>query len=509
MGKDSLIKSTAKKKGKESKKKSTQKAATGAQAKKELKTSVKPSRNSTTKPATPVTLKDLIFKQFPAQSQPIAQSPPAAQDFSRMTAPPLIDSDDPAESERLRRLLQQKFSMTDIQAAAVAPEEPIRETSVTPDEASETEQPSSAPTPQVSIKDLLLKRFPSQAPAPGQPSKGQDLSLMTAPPLIDSDDPAESERLRRLLQQKFNMADIQAAAVAPAEIIREQPEPAASVHVDTEPQTPAPVKEQIAPAPPIAPTTAEAKPTPTETAGPQAEDKRPPESREPESSQEQNAARDTAVSQGPPPPERPPVDPVMRAAKIAGVAIAVLLFMILYASVSNSHKYYVMPKKGSVEIWKGDFSPSGKQFLVVLHGVQPSEPLEEVYGRKDVFPMIFTYYLGKADALLNVTGLPDYQAIDDFLDRADRFALNDDMHTSVKTRQDNIARLSLLYKADVDASKGSAEALESALQNLQQAQALTDDPAQLALINDKISSVKAKQASLETQSDTSPAQEQK
>jgi len=83
------------------------------------------------------------------------------------------------------------------------------------------------------------------------------------------------------------------------------------------------------------------------------------------------------------------------------------------------------------------------------------------------------------------------------------------MHASVKTRQDNIARLSLLYKADVDASKGSAEALESALQNLQQAQRLTDDPAQLALINDKISSVKAKQASLETQSDTSPAQEQK
>jgi hypothetical protein len=298
--------------------------------------------------------------------------------------------------------------------------------------------------------------------------------------------------------------------IAPAPAVSDTAEPPEMETGQVEPQAPAPVKEQIAPAPPIAPSTTEAKPTPTETAGPQADDKRPPEFKGSESSREQNAARDTSFSQGsPPPPERPPVDPVMRAAKIAGVAIAVLLFMILYASVSNSHKYYVMPKKGAVEIWKGDFSPSGKQFLVVLHGVQPSEPLEEVYGRKDVFPMIFEYYLGKADALLNVSGLPDYQAIDDFLDRADRFALNDDMHASVKTRQDNIARLSLLYKADVDASKGSPEALESALQNLQEAQRLTDDPAQLALINDKISSVKAKQASLETQSDTSPAQEQK
>ena len=192
-----------------------------------------------------------------------------------------------------------------------------------------------------------------------------------------------------------------------------------------------------------------------------------------------------------PQPEKKPVDPVMRAAKIGAIAAAAVVLMIIWTSITNSSRYVIIPQRGAIEIWKGDFSPTGKSFFAVLHGYQLADPIKEIYSRKEIFPIIFGYYLNKADALLEVSGLPDYKAISDYLEKAGQFALSKEMQDEIENRTSNIQRMTLFYKAEVDASKDTVESLESSLKNLDRVQRLTSDPAQLEALNQKIAAVAA------------------
>jgi predicted nucleotidyltransferase len=66
-------------------------------------------------------------------------------------------------------------------------------------------------------------------------------------------------------------------------------------------------------------------------------------------------------------------------------------------------------------------------------------------------------------------------------------------------RLDNIDRLILLYKADVAASRGTQASLTAAIEFLRDADQLTSDPTQEALIAQKISDHEASIAALEEQ----------
>jgi len=113
--------------------------------------------------------------------------------------------------------------------------------------------------------------------------------------------------------------------------------------------------------------------------------------------------------------------------------------------------------------------------------------------------MIFNYYLDKADASLDVSGLPNYQAIADYLENAAQFALTKEMQQAVTQRETNIQMLTLQYKIEVDMSKGSIESLKSALRNLKKVLKLTSDPARIALTEQSIEKVTADIVALETQ----------
>ncbi|MBT8342031.1 MAG: hypothetical protein HKP58_14900, partial [Desulfatitalea sp.] len=93
-----------------------------------------------------------------------------------MTAPPIIASDDPAEAERLRKLLGRKFSMTDVKAAAKTPvektpepvapaAEPAHEVAAAeaPPELSQTGSPS--PSPEQSMQPETTKNAFAQTQA--------------------------------------------------------------------------------------------------------------------------------------------------------------------------------------------------------------------------------------------------------------------------------------------------------------------------------------------------------
>ena len=383
------------------------------------------------------TEKDLLFKQFVSRQSP---GPLPLPDYSKMTAPALIDSNDPAEVDRLRSLLSKTFDMEAIKAAAKEPE------AVVDGSDSDPTTPSSSDTKQSE---------PEQEPAPIADQIAQ------APPI---------DQLS---------ADEQTAQPA---------EPAAAAEIPPEVQAaePAPMADQIAQAPPIDQVRADEQTEQTSANG--------------TSESHREIGDDTGATSPPSGFDGSSDDPVKRFAKMGAIALALLIILIVWASISNSFRYFIVPKSASVEIWRGDFSPAGRKFVAVLHGVRSDEPLKSSYRRQEVYPMIFSYYIERADGLLEVDGLPDFQAIHDYLQRAGGFAINTEMHNAVEVRRKNIQRLSLLYKADLDISRGTTESLQAALQSLKQARQLTSDPMLFQIIDQRIALASENLATMKAES---------
>jgi len=104
---------------------------------------------------------------------------------------------------------------------------------------------------------------------------------------------------------------------------------------------------------------------------------------------------------------------------LLGVAgVCGLILMILIASMMNADNYYVKQARGAVEIWKGDFSPIGKDCIMILHGTQWNGPFKESYSKKAVFSFAVRYYLKKTVALVEAPVSDDFNRIVHYLDRA-------------------------------------------------------------------------------------------
>jgi hypothetical protein len=208
-----------------------------------------------------------------------------------------------------------------------------------------------------------------------------------------------------------------------------------------------------------------------------------------------DASRDPAPSgEGPTPPS--PSEPLPGIVKWFIGGFIVLIALIVITSYQNMQKYFVVAQHGAVEIWKGKFSPMGRKLVVIMPGVLPPAEKKDVYTREDVFPLIFQYYINKADTLMEVPGAPDFIDIKTYLNRARDYALNEEMQSTVKAHLDDIDRTVLLYKADVAAARGTAEDLESAREYLNQAAALSPDEAESNLIQQKMATVEKQIAAL-------------
>lgn len=191
----------------------------------------------------------------------------------------------------------------------------------------------------------------------------------------------------------------------------------------------------------------------------------------------------------PPPPAEAESDPLKTFGIYAGVVFLILIVLIVGTSMQNARKYYVVSENGAVEIWKGKFSPMGRERLLVMPGSQPLDTQKDVYTKQDVYPLIFQYHLNKADALMDVSGSPNFEDIKNYLNRALQYATTAEMRSQARARIQTIDRLTLLYKADVAAGRGTPEGYRSALAFLQQAQALDPDEFEANLIQEKIQSV--------------------
>ena len=170
----------------------------------------------------------------------------------------------------------------------------------------------------------------------------------------------------------------------------------------------------------------------------------------------------------------------------------ILTVLVIYSSFSNSKNYYIKATDGAVEIWQGRFAPMSQKLLVTLPGAPAPQSIKDVYSKEEVFPLIFNYYINKADALLDVPGMPDFDGIKFYLNKAISFGISDDLRKKAYGRLNSIDMMILQYRADVAASKETIDGFKTALEYLNKAALLDLNDSQNKLIKQKIESIKAK-----------------
>lgn len=169
--------------------------------------------------------------------------------------------------------------------------------------------------------------------------------------------------------------------------------------------------------------------------------------------------------------------------------LIVLTLLIIYASNINSNKYYLEEKDGALEIRQGKFAPMGTKRLMTLPGVAVPETLKSAYTWTEICPMVFRYYLNKADTISEVPGVPDFDGIKSYLNKALTYAVTEDQRNTALSRLYGIDIMILLYKADVNVSKGTLADLNAALSHLKQADSLDLNNRYGPIIHQKIESI--------------------
>ncbi len=287
----------------------------------------------------------------------------------------------------------------------------------------------------VSVKDLIMKKFDVWKPETlytVSPDK-TDSKDFIAPPFFSGSE-EENRRIKELLLKKFDLAEIKAAAEKAAA------EKAAA---------------------------------------------------------EKPAEPEVSVSYDPPDSgDTITDDPMEKAMKYLAAAFAVLIALVIGSSMINKNKFYIHATDGALEIWQGRFAPMGEACLISLPGVQPPEKIKDIYSESEAFPLIFNYYVEKADTLLTVPGLPDFEGIKTYLNKALAYATTPAANEAVFSRLNNIELMILLYKADVSASKPTLSDLNQAKGYLSEAAKLDIEDLKVNLIHQKMDAVDQQIAAL-------------
>lgn len=193
-----------------------------------------------------------------------------------------------------------------------------------------------------------------------------------------------------------------------------------------------------------------------------------------------------------PPSATKPADPAEKMLYYGVAGLALLVLIVIIASWMNTQNYYVKPGKDAVDIWQGKFAPKGVRHLISFPGLKMAEPIKDTYTAKEVFPIIYQYYLDKADNLLEVPGVPDFDGVKEYLHQSQEYATTRVMKAIIKSRLDAINLMVLLYKADVAASKDSPKDLKAAKGYLKEALSYQMDELESTRIKKKAEAVDLK-----------------
>ncbi len=165
-------------------------------------------------------------------------------------------------------------------------------------------------------------------------------------------------------------------------------------------------------------------------------------------------------------------DPMDKTLLVVVGCILFLFILVIGASVSNTSRYYIKNMPMGIEIWQGKFAPLGKKMIIALPDITAPESEKTVFGRNEVYPLIFNHYLNKADAILARPGIPDYESIKAHLIRAQNYAVTNELADAASRRLVAIDFNNLLYRVNIASSRQSVEELEKALDYLAEASRL-------------------------------------
>jgi hypothetical protein len=507
MGKKSLIKSTAKKKTKSAKKDEVKKTAKKAKVTAKAKAAVKAETTAKTTAAAKtrskktvatakkkVSLKDLILKKFEAwKPAKVFRAAVDEEYLKNFASPPIVSGLSDKEAKRIKKLLLKKRDMATIRAEIkkeaaereaaekaaaekAAAEKAAAEKAAAEKAAAEKAAAEKAAAEKVAaekaaaekaaaekaaaekvaaekvaaekaaaekvaaekkkayLKTLPLKKFEAWKPAKVFRAAVDEeyLKNFASPPIVSGLSDEEAKRIKKLLLKKRGMATIR------AEIKKEAAERKAA-------EKAAAKKAAV----------------------------------------ESEAAKKAAV-------EREAAERATMKKVIIGLAsgFIVLLVLIFSASSSNNSKYYIKEKAGVLEIWQGRYAPLGEKQMMSLPGVPLPEQINPVYSKSEVFPLIFNYYIDKADAISDMSDTPDYVAIKSYLNEALLFATTGDLRKKAYSRLNNIKFNDLMYKAGVSESRGAISDLDEAMRYLNKASLLKVDAGKSDVVKQKIESIK-------------------
>ncbi len=499
MGKKNLTKSTTKKKSAATKKKTKSASTTTKAAPKKKAASKKkagPKAKATPKKAAAKkkttakkkpTLKSLIKKDFGSWSPETLFAVTPDEDYlNNFTAPPVIDKMDKAKAEKIKSLLAKQFDLNAVEkppkAQKTAPKK-AEAKKATP----KKKAPAAKPTPKkmppaekkaVSIPELLRLKFESWQPGKMYAASTDEefQKGFTAPPAIDTADKAEADRIKVLLAKTFDLTVSEPSDVPPAaEPVMpktKEPEKVKAEEVTEAPQA-EPVKEETKKATP--------KPEPKKT--------------KPEVKKETPKKPEKPVAPPAPPviPEvsEPTEPPMGNALKMLIAIIGGLFGLLVIASAMNTNNYYLKSSDNAIEIWKGNFSPTGRKMIISLPDATIEKPIKSVYVKKEALVPVFNYYINKAEALSEVKGMLDFESIKSNLYKAIKFAPTSQHQKKAKTRLNKIDFMFLVYKADVAAGKNTIAGCEAALKNLAKAATLDVEKTQKEMLDKKTVKIKA------------------
>ena len=436
--------------------------------------------------------KEIIARRFFQSPSPeaLAKSPHQQVIKKRedYTAPPLIAATDKKEVERLKSLLFRKMDLTTFPEKVKKVEEPeklVAEKEI-PKKAVEektVEKPVEQKEPKkADYKEIMARIFhePPQADmliARTEPDDKRKKEYYTAPPLISTDDENEAARIKKLLFRQF---EIPPSPAQPAVTIFDE-----TLISGTEEEPVKDIEEKISEVTESV-TVSETPEIQPEELQDQQIDSESDKSEKEITEKEDKGPKVTVSYDEPPPTDTEVSDPMDKMIKLVAAGVALIFLIIIGSSFSNQSKYYIVPVKDGIQVLKGRFAPMGEEVLARLDGVAPPEIIKDVYESHEVLPMLFSYFLDKADALLNANAVPDLKAMKKKLDRALTFASTKEDRAAVNSRINLMEKLVLQYRANLAASRGTPEDLALAIGILSNVLKLEIDSQQKSLIQSRI-----------------------
>jgi hypothetical protein len=150
------------------------------------------------------------------------------------------------------------------------------------------------------------------------------------------------------------------------------------------------------------------------------------------------------------------------AMKAGMAALALLIIIIFGASLSNRDNFYLKNVPGGLEVWRGKFAPTGEELVMSLDGAKAPNPIQAVYTKQEVSPLVYGFLQKKADEAINDPRGPDLAEIKRCLRQASGYAPTEAARKTVEQRLRSVDFVVFFHKADFAISKGTLADLKEA-----------------------------------------------